>query len=226
MASNTRIDLNVLEACVRARVGRIFYASSACVYPAGYDMPRGLRETDAWPAWPQNAFGLQKLYAERLFEAHDIELRVGRLHQVYGPGAEWREPRAKVVASLCRRIATLPDEGGDVPIWGDGSQRRSFTFISDAVDGIVRLMRSDVRGPVNLGDEQAVSVTQVAHLIAAGARKAIRLVPTIGPVGAHVRLCDGTIARERLGWSPTMSLAGGLNTTYAWVEQQVLAERG
>ena len=225
LTANTLINLNVLEACV-GRVGRVFFASSACVYP---DHQFPLRETDAYPAQCQNEFGWSKLYCERLYAAYSrtfpLPVRIGRLHQVYGPGAEWREPRAKVVASLCRKIAELPPEGGEVPIWGDGTQQRSLTYITDAVEGIVRLMRSDLVGPVNLGSEEAVRIDHLAVRIAALAGKVISLVPSPGPVGARVRLCDGTLARERLGWTPAVPLSDGIAATYAWVEQQVLAQR-
>ena len=225
LTANTLINLNVLEACV-GRVGRVFFASSACVYP---DHQFPLRETDAYPAQCQNEFGWSKLYCERLYAAYSrtfpLPVRIGRLHQVYGPGAEWREPRAKVVASLCRKIAELPPEGGEVPIWGDGTQQRSLTYITDAVEGIVRLMRSDLEGPVNLGSEEAVRIDHLAVRIAALAGKVISLVPSPGPVGARVRLCDGTLARERLGWTPAVPLSDGIAATYAWVEQQVLAQR-
>ena len=227
LTANTMINLNVLEACVSARVGRVFFASSACVYP---DRQFPLRETDAYPAAPQNEFGWSKLYCERLYAAYSrtfpLPVRIGRLHQVYGPGAEWREPRAKVVASLCRKIAELPPEGGEVPIWGDGTQQRSLTYITDAVEGIVRLMRSELVGPVNLGSEDAVSVKSLALLLGVAAGKAARVAPGApGPVGARVRLCNGTLAMERLGWIPAVPLSDGLATTYAWVEQQVLAQR-
>ena len=225
LTANTLINLNVLEACV-GRVGRVFFASSACVYP---DHQFPLRETDAYPAQCQNEFGWSKLYCERLYAAYSrtfpLPVRIGRLHQVYGPGAEWREPRAKVVASLCRKIAELPPEGGEVPIWGDGTQQRSLTYITDAVEGIVRLMRSELVGPVNLGSEEAVRIDHLAVRIAALAGKVISLVPSPGPVGARVRLCDGTLARERLGWTPAVPLSDGIAATYAWVEQQVLAQR-
>ena len=228
LTANTLINLNVLEACVSARVGRVFFASSACVYPKN-PWQGGLKESDAYPAQCQNEFGWSKLYCERLYDAYSrtypLPVRIGRLHQVYGPGAEWREPRAKVVASLCRKIADLPAEGGEVPIWGDGTQQRSLTYITDAVEGIVRLMRSDLTGPVNLGSEEALQIDRVAMVIAAAAHKVIRLVPSPGPVGARVRLCDGTLAKERLGWAPHMPYANGLVATYDWVQRQVLAQR-
>ena len=230
LTANTLINLNVLEACV-GRVGRVFFASSACVYPKN-PWQGGLRETDAYPAQCQNEFGWSKLYCERLYAAYSrtfpLPVRIGRLHQVYGPGAEWREPRAKVVASLCRKIAELPPEGGEVPIWGDGTQQRSLTYITDAVEGIVRLMRSELVGPVNLGSEEAVSVKSLALLLGVGWQggKAARVAPGApGPVGARVRLCDGTLARARLGWTPAVPLSDGIAATYAWVEQQVLAQR-
>ncbi|MGA2165148.1 MAG: NAD-dependent epimerase/dehydratase family protein [Solirubrobacteraceae bacterium] len=227
LTANTLINLNVLEACVSARVGRVFFASSACVYPGTFQMP--LRETDAYPANPQNEFGWSKLYCERIYDAYSrtypLPVRIGRLHQVYGPRAEWREPRAKVVASLCRKIAELPAEGGEVPIWGDGSQQRSLTYITDAVEGIVRLMRSEVIGPVNLGSEEAVDVMNLAKVLGAIAGKPLRIVPSPGPVGARVRLCDGTLAKEKLGWTPSVPFCDGLVSTYDWVQRQVLAQR-
>jgi nucleoside-diphosphate-sugar epimerase len=250
LTANTLINLNVLEACVSARVGRVFFASSACVYPALYE-PDGVHfhaatlymrdgsvvekdfgryaETDAYPANPQNEFGWSKLYCERIYDAYSrtypLPVRIGRLHQVYGPRAEWREPRAKVVASLCRKIAELPAEGGEVPIWGDGSQQRSLTYITDAVEGIVRLMRSEVIGPVNLGSEEAVDVMNLAKVLGAIAGKPLRIVPSPGPVGARVRLCDGTLAKEKLGWTPSVPFCDGLVSTYDWVQRQVLAQR-
>lgn len=222
LRNSTRIDLNILEMCRQAKVQRVFFASSACVYP-NYDLH--LSETDAYPADPPNEFGWQKLFAERLYRAYardyGLDVRIGRLFNCYGPGMPFQGGREKVIGALCRKVAQAQD-GGEIEIWGDGLQTRSFLFIDDAVEGIKRLMKSDVTMPLNIGHQSAYSIKILAALIAQAAGKTIRMNFVEGPVGSSAIVCDARTARARLGWTAKTDLASGLRATYPWIEKQVL----
>lgn len=229
---NALINLNTLEAARVNGVRRYFFASSACVYPeyrqAAPDAPP-LREEEAYPAQPQDAYGWEKLMAERLClhyrEDFGIETRIARFHNIFGPMGTWDGGREKAPAALCRKVAVAKWTGRpEVEIWGDGEQTRSFCYVDDCVKGIVLLMRSDFAEPLNLGQDRIVTINQLVDVVAdiAGIRIVRKHVP--GPQGVRGRNSDNSRLREVLGWAPEISLEEGLARTYAWIEAQVRAQ--
>ena len=233
MHNNMSMDLAVMEACRLEGVPRVVYTSSACVYPVskqeGADCPP-LREADAWPADPQDAYGLQKLVAERLGQCYaadfGMDVRAVRLHNVYGPRGAWRGGREKAPAALCRKVAVARD-GDDVEVWGDAQQTRSYMFVDDAVRGLLAVAELDrdlgVDGPfpvLNLGSEERVTVRELVDAIARVAGKTVGLRCVQGPVGVRGRASDNAAAGALLGWEPRVSLAQGLERLYPWVETE------
>lgn len=227
---NTLIDLHTLEAARRSGVERLLYSSSACVYPAEKQRatePAPLREEDAYPAAPEDGYGWEKLYAERMCrhytEDFGLETRVARLHNVYGPLGAFDGGREKSPAAVCRKVATARD-GEAIEIWGDGEQRRSYCYVDDAVEGLQRLMRSSHREPLNIGAERVVSINELVGMVARIAGKQVDVRhDTSKPVGVRGRTSDNTRVREVLGWEPSTSLEDGLARTYAWIAAQVHA---
>jgi GDP-D-mannose 3',5'-epimerase len=227
--NNALINFHTLEAARTNGVRRYLYTSSACVYPeyrqtAADVVP--LKEEDAYPAQPQDAYGWEKLMTERLclhyHEEYGIETRIVRFHNIFGPYGTWRGGREKAPAALCRKIAAAKLTGTpEVEIWGDGEQTRSFCYIDDCVSGIYRLMRSDYHHPLNLGQDRLVSINQLADLIAQIAQVRILKKHVPGPQGVRGRNSDNTRLRQVLGWEPQVSLEEGLTRTYAWIEGQV-----
>lgn len=231
LRDNTLISTHTLEAARRNGVSRYLFSSSACVYPeyrqANADVAP-LKEEDAYPAQPQDAYGWEKLTTERLCahyaEEYGMATRVVRFHNIFGPLGTWEGGREKAPAAMCRKIAAAKLTGDPaVEIWGDGEQTRSFCYVEDCVTGIERLMRSDYPHPLNLGQDRLITVNELVDLVAAaaGVRIVKRHVP--GPQGVRGRNSDNTRLREVLGWAPGVSLEEGLARTYAWVEAQVRA---
>ena len=226
MHNSATINLNVLDTCHKRSVRTLFYSSSACAYPAynqeDPDNPR-CSEDSAYPAAPDSEYGWEKLFSERLYltygRCHGMEVRVARYHNIFGPEGTWTGGREKAPAALCRKIAMAPD-GGSIDIWGDGQQTRSFLYVSECVEGTLRLMRSNFTGPVNIGSEEMVSINQLADMImmVAGKRVEKRHIP--GPLGVRGRNSDNRLIRQKLGWEPKQSLMTGLEKTYSWVERQ------
>jgi nucleoside-diphosphate-sugar epimerase len=210
-------------------VRRIFYSSSACIYPEGLqERPdiAGLREEDAYPAQPQDAYGWQKLITERLAmhyrDEFGIETRVARFHNVYGPEGTWDGGREKAPAALCRKVATAKLTGDSVvEIWGDGEQTRSFCYIDEIVEGIFRIMRSGHSDPINLGTDEMVTINQLVDIVAEAAGAAIVKRHVDGPQGVRGRNSDNSRLREIVGWEPKISLQDGIKQTYPWIEAQV-----
>jgi GDP-D-mannose 3',5'-epimerase len=228
MHNSATINLNVLEAVRRRNIRRIFYSSSACMYPAHNqedpDRPN-CAEDSAYPAAPDSEYGWEKLFSERLYLAyqrnHGIAVRVARYHNIFGPEGTWTGGKEKAPAALCRKIAGAPD-GGEIEIWGDGRQTRSFLYIDECVEGTIRLTRSDFSGPVNIGSEEMVTINGLAHMIMRIAEKDLSVRNIPGPTGVRGRNSDNRLIRERLGWAPSQALADGLAMTYRWIERQVL----
>lgn len=227
--TNALINLHSIEAARVRGVNRYLYTSSACIYPE-YRQDRTdvipLKEEDAYPAQPQDAYGWEKLITERLClhyaEDYGMETRIVRFHNIFGPLGTWVGGREKVPAALCRKIAMAKLAGNtDVEIWGDGNQTRSFCYIDDCVEGLYRLMQSDYREPLNLGQDRMLSINELADIIAdvAGSPITKRHIP--GPQGVRGRNSDNTRLRETLGWEPAISLEEGLRRTYEWIERQV-----
>jgi nucleoside-diphosphate-sugar epimerase len=226
MHNSASINLNVLDVAFKRNNKRIFYSSSACMYPAynqeDPDNPN-CAEGSAYPAAPDSEYGWEKLFSERLYFAygrnHGIEPRVGRFHNIFGPEGTWDGGKEKAPAALCRKVA-LASNGGEIEIWGDGNQTRSFLYIDECLEGVIRLMRSDWRGPVNIGSDEMVTINQLASVVAeiGGKTIAIRNIP--GPIGVRGRNSDNRLIKERLGWAPSQSLRAGLELTYEWIERQ------
>ena len=226
MHNSGTINLNVLDACRKRLIPRIFYSSSACIYPAynqlDPDNPN-CEESSAYPAAPDSEYGWEKLFSERLYltyaRCHGMDVRVARYHNIFGPEGTWTGGREKAPAAMCRKIAMTPD-GGSIDIWGDGQQTRSFLYVSECVEGTLRLMRSGFSGPVNIGSKEMVTINQLADMIMqiAGKRVEKRHIP--GPLGVRGRNSDNRLIREKLDWAPSQPLAAGLETTYSWIERQ------
>jgi len=228
--NNIMISFNVAEAARRSgTVKRFFYSSSACIYPEGKqtseDCP-GLKESDAWPAQPQDAYGLEKLVSEELCKHYmndfKIEFRIARFHNIYGPQGTWKGGREKAPAAFCRKIICSDKE---FEMWGDGKQTRSFCFIDDCVEGIIRLMHSHVREPLNIGSEEMIGMNDMAKLIMSFDNKDIALKHIPGPEGVRGRNSDNTLIREKLGWAPSISLEDGLRKLYFWLKGEIAREK-
>jgi len=228
--NSTMISFNVAEAARAAGVKRFWYASSACIYPEGkqlkedLDGASGLKEDDAWPAQPQDAYGLEKLMTEELLMHYDadfgMEARIGRFHNIYGPYGTWKGGREKAPAAFCRKGITSTV---DFEMWGDGKQTRSFCYIDDAVEGILRLMVSDYKKPLNIGSDEQVSMNAMAEMVMEIGSKPLPIRHIPGPEGVRGRNSDNTLIKQVLGWAPSVSLKEGLGYTYTWINSQVEA---
>ena len=223
MHNSALINLNVVEAALRRGSKRIFYSSSACIYPAynqeDPDRPN-CAEDSAYPAAPDSDYGWEKLFSERLYLAsarnHDLQARIARYHNVFGPEGTWNGGREKAPAAICRKVATAPD-GGEIEIWGDGRQTRSFLYIDECLEGTVRLMRSDFPGPVNIGSDEMVTINALVDMTCdiAGKKLTKRYIP--GPLGVRGRNSDNRLIECSLGWRPRASLKDGVAKTYSWI---------
>jgi nucleoside-diphosphate-sugar epimerase len=228
MHDNVLINVHMLEAARQRGVRRYLYTSSACIYP-GYRQQSvavtPLKEEDAYPADPEDGYGWEKLYSERLcrhyLEDFGLETRVVRFHNIFGPLGTYDGGREKSPAAICRKIA-LANDGDEIEVWGDGCQTRSYCYIDDCVEGIYRLMRSDYRAPLNLGQDRLISINELVDMVAgiAGKRLGKRYNPT-APQGVRGRNSDNTRLRQVLGWEPSVSLEDGLAETYRWIARQV-----
>jgi nucleoside-diphosphate-sugar epimerase len=227
--NNALINLHTLDAARQNGVRRYLYTSSACIYPEYKQTEANvtpLKEEDAYPAQPQDAYGWEKLIAERLCthyrEDYGIETRIVRFHNIFGPLGTWDGGREKAPAAMCRKVAMAKLAGDPVvEIWGDGEQTRSFCYIDDCVEGIYRLMASDFAEPLNLGQDRMVTINELADMVAAVARVEILKKHVPGPMGVRGRNSDNTLLRKVLNWEPRISLEDGLARTYKWIEGQV-----
>jgi GDP-D-mannose 3',5'-epimerase len=218
----------MLEAARVNKVQRFLFTSSACVYPLYLQKSpdvRPLKEEDAWPAEPEEGYGLEKLFMEKLCQYYKddcgLETRVARLHNVYGPLGTYDGGREKAPAAICRKVA-LARDGDEIEVWGDGRQTRSFMYIDDCVEGLYRIMRSDYPHPLNLGSEELVTIDALVDMVCEIAGKNLRKRYAPGkPQGVRGRCSDNTLLRQVLGWEPTIPLREGLVPTYRWIEQQL-----
>ena len=229
MHNSALINLNMLEACWKRNCKRIFYSSSACMYPEYNQLdPENPKtaEDSAYPACPDSEYGWEKLFSERLYLAfhrnYGLDVRVARFHNIFGPEGTWDGGREKAPAALCRKVAEAED-GGSIEIWGDGTQTRSFLYIDECLEGVLRLMRSDWVGPVNIGSEEMVSINQLAEMIMKIAGKRLGIEHISGPLGVRGRNSDNQLIGELLGWRPSEPLEDGLRKTYPWILEQVQA---
>jgi len=229
--NNALINIHTLEAARLNGVTRYLYSSSACVYPdylqTSVDVVP-LKEEDAYPAQPQDAYGWEKLITERLchhyHEDYGIETRVVRFHNIFGPLGTWDGGREKAPAAVCRKIAIAKLTGNpEIEIWGDGQQTRSFCYVADCVTGICKLMRSEYRSPLNLGQDRLITIDELADIVAKIAGTEITKRYVVGPQGVRGRNSDNTRLQEVLGWTPEISLEEGLARTYRWIEGEILA---
>jgi nucleoside-diphosphate-sugar epimerase len=227
--NNSLINLHTLESARQNGVNRYLYTSSACIYPEHLQETADvvpLKESDAYPAMPQDAYGWEKLVSERLCmhyrEDYGIETRTVRFHNIFGEKGTWQGGREKAPAAMCRKIAKAKLSGAaEIEIWGDGEQTRSFCYIDDCVEGIYRLMRSDFHEPLNLGQDRMISINELADIIAEIADVKIEKKHIDGPQGVRGRNSDNDKLREVLGWEPQIPLEKGLEKTYRWIEEQV-----
>ncbi|MCB8882204.1 NAD-dependent epimerase/dehydratase family protein [Acidisoma cellulosilytica] len=227
MQNSASINLNMLDACHRRTIGRIFYSSSACIYPAynqtDPDNPN-CAEDSAYPAAPDSEYGWEKLFSERLYMAYrhnyGMDVHVARYHNIFGPEGTWTGGREKAPAAICRKIAMAAAED-EIEVWGDGCQTRSFLYVDECIEGTLRLMRSGSCGPLNIGSDEMVTINQMVDLVADIAGKKIHKRHIPGPLGVRGRNSDNRLIRETLDWAPSDSLRAGLEKTYAWVSQQV-----
>lgn len=230
--NNSLINIHTLDAARANGVERYLYTSSACVYPEFKQTETNvtpLKEDDAYPALPQDAYGWEKLIAERLCthyrEDYGIETLIVRFHNIFGPLGTWDGGREKAPAAMARKIAVAKLSGApEIEIWGDGEQTRSFCYIDDCVEGLYKLMRSDFREPLNLGQDRMVTINQLADMVSEIAGYPVAKKHVSGPEGVRGRNSDNTLLRKILGWEPGISLEEGLARTYPWIEEQVRAQ--
>ncbi len=229
MHNSAQINIHVLDVARKNKIGRIFYSSSACMYPEHNqldpDNPK-CNEESAYPAAPDSEYGWEKLFSERLYFAYarnyGMTVRVARYHNIFGPEGSWHDGREKAPAALCRKVA-MTKEGDAIEMWGDGKQTRSFLYVDECVEATLRLMRSDFAGPVNIGSEEMVSINHFADMIMKIAGKNVGINHVPGPTGVRGRNSDNHLIREKLGWAPSLPLNEGLEKTYAWIQAQVLS---
>jgi GDP-D-mannose 3', 5'-epimerase len=223
--NNTMISFNMLEAARQNGAKRFFYSSTACVYNEALQTDPnnpGLREDMAWPARPQDTYGLEKLYAEEMALAYakdfPVKTRIARYHNVYGPRGTWKGGREKAPAAFCRKAAVSTTE---FEVWGDGLQTRSFMHIDDCVEGSLRIMLSECAEPLNLGTDEMIDMNDFAKLAMSFAGKDLPIKHIPGPLGVRGRNSDNTMIKERLGWAPSISIREGLKVTYDWIKEQI-----
>jgi len=228
MYNSTMVSCNMMEAARVVGCKRFFYASSACVYPehiqdtANMGGRTGLKESDAWPAAPQDGYGLEKLYAEEIgkYYAKDfgIAVRIARFHNIYGPWGTWKGGREKAPAAFCRKLLVSTDE---FEMWGDGKQTRSFCYVDDCVEGVLRLMASDIEQPLNIGSDEMVSMNEMAAMVMEIEGKQLPIKHIPGPEGVRGRNSDNALCQELLGWAPPQNLKEGLTKTCAWIKERI-----
>lgn len=227
MHNSVLCNLNILDAAKNKGVKRIFYSSSACMYPEYNQMdpdnPK-CSEDSAYPAAPDSEYGWEKLFSERLYltyqKNHGIEARIARFHNIFGPQGTWDGGREKAPAAVCRKVA-MAEDGGSIEIWGDGKQTRSFLIVDECVEGIRRLMQSDFSGPVNLGSEEMISLNDFAKMVIEISGKNLTINNIPGPLGVRGRNSDNRLIEEKLGWAPSTPLRTGVEKTYRWITEQV-----
>jgi nucleoside-diphosphate-sugar epimerase len=232
MHNSATINLNCLEYGRAAGVKKFFYSSSACAYPEynqlDPDTPK-CSEDSAYPAAPDSEYGWEKLFSERLYLAYmrnyGVQVRIARFHNIFGPEGTWCGGREKAPAAICRKVIECP-EGGEIEIWGDGKQTRSFLYIDECLEGVRRLVESDFTGPVNIGSEEMVTINRLAEMAIQISGKHVSIRHIEGPLGVRGRNSDNRLIREKLGWGPSATLHAGLEKTYAWIKSQVKATRG
>ena len=227
MHNSALINLNVAKEAVVKSAGKVFYSSSACMYPEHNQLDPdnpNCTEDSAYPANPDSEYGWEKLFSERLFLAfmrnHGLQVRIARFHNIFGPQGTWQGGREKAPAALCRKVAACED-GGTIDVWGDGLQTRSFLYVDECVDAIHRLMQSDFTGPVNIGSEEMISINEFIDMISGIAGKTVNKNHIPSPEGVRGRNSDNTLYREKIGWEVSQPLIEGTERTYNWIVEQL-----
>lgn len=227
MHNSAIINLNLLDRLKEVGVGKIFYSSSACIYPAYNQMnikALKLTEDSAYPAAPDSEYGWEKLFSERLYFSYmrnyGLGVRVARFHNIFGPEGTWSGGKEKAPAAICRKVAEARS-GTEIEVWGDGKQTRSFLYIDECIDGVRRFVKSDYCGPLNIGSEEMVSINDLAKMVIKISGKSLKIKHIDGPLGVRGRKSDNKLIREKLGWEPQEKLQKGLEKTYKWIENQV-----
>ena len=227
MHNSATINLNMVEEAKNTGISKVFYSSSACIYPEAAQMDpanHGLPEKIAYPAHPDSKYGWEKLFSERLYLSYQrnygIEVHVARFHNVFGPEGTWEGGKEKAPAAMCRKVAESADRG-EIEMWGDGEQTRTFLYIDECLEGVRRLMESDFSGPVNIGSDELISINDLAGMVMGIAGKELRIRHIPGPLGVRGRSSDNKLIEEKLGWRPTWPLSKGMEITYRWIESQV-----
>lgn len=227
MHSSALINLHVCNICSRKNVKKVFYSSSACVYPEHNQMNPDdphCEESSVYPAYPDSEYGWEKLFSERIYLSYNrnknLDVRIARFHNIFGPLGTWRGGKEKAPAALCRKVASCED-GGEIEIFGDGKQTRSFLFIDECIDGVLKLMDSDFNGPVNIGSDEMISINNLVKLICSISNKHVTIKHIDGPIGVRGRTSDNNLIYEKLNWRPTKTLREGIQTTYTWISGQI-----
>lgn len=227
MHNSATINLNVLDACYKRNIKRVFYSSSACIYPEHNQLDPdnpNCTEDSAYPANPDSEYGWEKLFSERLYLAynrnHGMKCRVARYHNIFGPEGTWKGGKEKAPAAMCRKVSQAPD-GGAIDVWGDGLQTRSFLFIDECIEGTTRLLRSEVEVPLNIGSDEMIAINDLAQLVIDISGKDVRINNVPGPEGVRGRNSDNNLIRELLGWTPEQPLLSGMEQTYTWISGEI-----
>ena len=227
MHNSATINLNVLDACYKRNIKRVFYSSSACMYPEHNQLDPdnpNCSEDSAYPANPDSEYGWEKLFSERLYLAynrnHGMQNRVARYHNIFGPEGTWDGGKEKAPAAMCRKVAKAPS-GGKIEVWGDGQQTRSFLYVDECVEGTIRLLRSDFEGPVNIGSDEMVTINGLAQMVIDISGKDVGIDNIPGPLGVRGRNSDNRLIKQKLGWAPSQTLREGMEKTYAWIDGEV-----
>ena len=228
MNNSATINLNILRN-VKDYKPKIFFSSSACMYPEHNQLDPNTpdcREDTAYPANPDSEYGWEKLFSERLYLSYhrnyNVPVRIARYHNIFGPEGTWTGGREKAPAAICRKVAELPKGGGSIEVWGDGLQTRSFLFVDECVEATYRLVQSDFTGPVNIGSEEMVSINQLVDIAAKVADKEVEKNHIEGPLGVRGRNSNNDLIREKLGWDYSMTLEEGIKKTYDWINEEQL----
>lgn len=231
MHNSAMINLNMVDICCEAGVNKIFYSSSACIYPEYNQMDPNnpmCSEDSAYLAAPDSEYGWEKLFSERMYLAYyrnnGLQVRIARFHNIFGPEGTWKGGREKAPAAFCRKVAEASDDG-HIEMWGDGLQTRSFLYIDECLHGIRKLMDSNFTGPVNIGSEEMVTINELSEMILDIAGKKLAVKHIKGPLGVRGRNSDNRLIYEKLDWKPTRPLKEGMEKTYRWIEQQIKKSR-
>ena len=227
MHNSALINLNVLDSAIRTGVKKVFYSSSACIYPEHNQLDPdnpNCEESSAYPANPDSEYGWEKLFSERLYLAYNrnygLDVRIARFHNIFGPYGTYKGGKEKAPAAICRKVAETP-YGGNIEVWGDGNQTRSFLYIDECLDGISKLMESDFIGPVNIGSDEMVTINVLTQYIIEISQKMLNIHNISGPTGVRGRNSDNTLIKEKLNWEPSEPLFDGLIKTYNWITEQI-----